>query len=400
MKIVADIDLPFLDEMFAENAGVVRLKAPGITAAAVRDADAVIVRSVTKVDASLLDGSRVRFVGTATIGTDHVDTAWLASRGIGFANAPGCNANAVSEYVVAALLELAAAFRFPLRGRMIGVVGVGNVGSRVAAKASALGMEVLLNDPPLARANGASKYLPLDTLMQCDILTLHVPLVAGGLDPTLHLFDDTRFSGMRDRTILINTARGAVVETPALVKAIRRGRVRAAVVDVWEGEPAVDPDLLSLAEIATAHIAGYSNDGKANASMMMYDAVCGHFGWKKTWTLGDRLPAPDPPVIEAGGALSAPAAGRPSAGAAAHGPAPGDPEEIVRRVVRTAYPIRRDDAALRLVAKLPPGEKPGHFLRLRNEYPLRREFHATVVKRDGSPAFPEREIAGLGFRIA
>jgi erythronate-4-phosphate dehydrogenase len=389
VKIVADIDLPFLDEMFAENAEVVRLKASGITSAAVRDADAVIVRSVTKVDGSLLDGSRVRFVGTATVGTDHVDAAWLASRGIGFANAPGCNANAVSEYVVAALLELSAAFRFPLRGRMIGVVGVGNVGSRVAAKASALGMEVLLNDPPLARRNGASKYLPLDTLMQCDILTLHVPLTTGGHDPTMHLFGDSRFCSMRDRTILINTARGAVVDTPFLVKAIRSGRVRAAVVDVWEGEPAVDPDLLSLAEIATAHIAGYSNDGKANASMMMYDAVCGHFGWEKKWTLGDRLPEPDPPVIEAGGVGS---------GSGALSTA-GDPEEIIRRVVRTAYPIRRDDAALRLVAGLTPGQKPGHFLRLRNEYPLRREFHATAVKRGGSPAFPERELAGIGFRI-
>jgi erythronate-4-phosphate dehydrogenase len=386
VKIVADIDLPFLDEMFAENADVVRLKATAITPASVSDADALIVRSVTKVDERLLAGSRVRFVGTATIGTDHVDTEWLASRGIGFASAPGCNANAVSEYVVAALLELAARFGFRLRGRMIGVVGVGNVGSRVAAKAAALGMEVLLNDPPLARRNGASKYLPLDTLIQCDIITLHVPLTATGTDRTLRLFDEVRFLGMRDASVLINTARGAVVETPALVRAIRRRRVRAAVVDVWEGEPSIDPELHSLATIATPHTAGYSNDAKARASQMIYEAVCRHFGWEAGWDPGGRLPEPEHPVI--------------STAAGGEAPSSGDPEETIRRVVRLACPILRDDAALREMIDLPSTEKPGYFLRLRNEYPVRREFHAITVKRSGSPGFPERELAGLGFRIA
>jgi erythronate-4-phosphate dehydrogenase len=386
VKIVADIDLPFLDEMFAGKADVVRLKASGITAGEVRDADAIVVRSVTKVDGALLAGSRVRFVGTATIGIDHVDTEWLASRGIGFASAPGCNANAVSEYVVAALLELSARFRFRLRGRMIGVVGVGNVGSRVAAKAAALGMEVLLNDPPLARRNGASKYLPLDTLVQCDILTLHVPLTTTGIDRTLRLYDDARFLGMRDASVLINTARGAVVETTALSRAIRRRRVRAAVVDVWEGEPSIDPELLSLATIATPHVAGYSNDAKARASQMIYEAVCRQFGWEAEWDPAGRLPEPEHPVI--------------TTGAGGEAPASEDPEETIRRVVRLAYPVLRDDAALRRMIDLPPEERKDYFLRLRNEYPVRREFHAMTVKRSGSPAFPERELAALGFRIA
>jgi erythronate-4-phosphate dehydrogenase len=382
VKIVADVDLPFLDEMFSDDARVVRLKASGITAETVRDADAVIVRSVTKVDESLLDGSSVRFVGTATIGTDHVDTAWLASRGVAFASAPGCNANAVSEYLTAALFELSARFGFRIRGSTIGVVGVGNVGSRVVAKAAALGMEVLLNDPPLARSTGSARYLPIDDLMGCDIVTLHVPLTRTGPDATHHLFGAERISALKRGAVLINTARGAAVDTPALVEALGGGHLRAAVVDVWEGEPSVDPTLLSRAEIATPHIAGYSNDGKANASMMMYDALCAHFGWERKWRLGDRLPAPETPVIAVDAGSAVP-----------------DPGETIRRIVRTAYPIRRDDAAMRLVAGLPQGEKPGYFLRLRNEYPLRREFHATTVRRGGSPGFPESELSGLGFRI-
>jgi erythronate-4-phosphate dehydrogenase len=345
----------------------------------VRDADAIVIRSVTRVDRALLEGSRVRFVGTATIGTDHVDAGWLASRGIGFASAPGCNANAVSEYVVAALLELAARRGTRIRGSSIGVVGAGNVGSRVARKAAALGMTVLLNDPPLARSTGSPLFRPIDELMACDVVTLHVPLTTTGPDATRHLFGAGRIGAMKPGACLLNTARGAVVDTPALSGALRAGRLGAAVVDVWEGEPSVDPELLSLAGIATAHVAGYSLDAKARASSMMAEALAKHFGWDGVSFAGDALPPPGVPVIAPG----------PSA----------DPEESVRSVVRTAYPVLRDDAALRAVSALPPGERPGHFLRLRNEYPPRREFPATTVQRDGSADFPERELAGLGFRI-
>jgi erythronate-4-phosphate dehydrogenase len=198
---------------------------------------------------------------------------------------------------------------------------------------------------------------------------------------------------MKHGSVLVNTARGAVVDTPALAHALRSGHLRAAAVDVWEGEPSVDQSLLDLAAIATAHIAGYSNDGKANASLMMYDAFCAHFGWERTWRLGDRLPRPYPPIIDAA-ALMGPAAGRPPGS-----PGPPDGEEIVRRVVRAAYPIRRDDAALRRVAGLPPADRPGYFLRLRNEYPLRREFPATEVRRGGLPGFPDRELSALGFKV-
>jgi erythronate-4-phosphate dehydrogenase len=381
VKIVIDADLPYLDEMFGERARVERLKASAITAGTVKDADAVIVRSVTKVNERLLAGSPVRFVGSATIGVDHVDTAWLASRGIGFANAPGCNANAVSEYVTAALLEISARLGFRLRGSSIGVVGVGNVGSRVAAKAAALGMEVALNDPPLARFAGSARFLPLEGLMGCDVITLHVPLTKTGPDATHHLFDAARIGRMKPGAILVNTARGAAVDTQALVDALENGGIRAAAIDVWEGEPSVDPALLRKAAIATAHIAGYSADGKARASVMMYDAICGYFGWEKTWQLGERLPKPEPSIVVPGSGMT-------------------DPEETIRSVVRAAFPIDRDDRDLRKVEELAPADKPAHFFRLRNEYPLRREFPATTVKRGESEVFPERELSGIGFRMA
>lgn len=390
MRIVADIDLPFLDVMFAGRADVVRVSGPSITPALAKDADALIVRSVTRVDGRLLSGSRAGFVGTATIGFDHVDTEWLAARGIAFANAPGCNANAVSEYIVAALLELSDRFGSPLAGSSIGVVGAGNVGSRVAAKARALGMTALVNDPPLERRTGLPGFSPLDDLMDCDFVTLHVPLTKGGPDPTHHLFDRDRIAAMKRGAILINSSRGAVAETAALARALADSRLRGAVIDVWEGEPVVDPELLDRATIATAHIAGYSADAKLAASMMMYEALCGHFGWEKEWDPAGRLPPPEHAWIDAvprpTGLNEAPRAGPEAA-----------PEAELRRIVRLSYPIMRDDAAMRKTASMPPADRPGYFIGLRNNYPLRREFHGTTVNTapDRAPIF-----RGLGFRIA
>ncbi len=400
MKIVADIDLPFLDSMFAGLAEVVRVSGPSITPGLARDADALIVRSVTRVDERLLAGSRAAFVGTATIGCDHVDTEWLASRGIAFASAPGCNANAVSEYIVAALLELSDRFGFLLAGTSLGVVGAGNVGSRVAAKARALGMTILVNDPPLERSSGQAGFSTLDELMECDIVTLHVPLTGGGPDPTRHLFGRDRIAAMKRGAILINSSRGAVVETAALARALGDSRLRGAVLDVWEGEPAVDAGLLDLATIGTAHIAGYSADAKLAASMMMYEALCGHFGWEARWDAAGRLPPPEHPSVGAEPPRGAPDAAPDAA------PDPGTKaaaEATIRRIVRRCYPVMRDDAAMRKIGSMPAADRPGYFIGLRNNYPLRREFHATTVERPASapadPADPIRILGELGFRI-
>ncbi|MCK4325827.1 4-phosphoerythronate dehydrogenase, partial [bacterium] len=211
MKIVADKNIPFVEEAFGKLGEVATLPGRQINSSAVKEADVLLVRTVTRVDERLLKGSRVRFVATATIGLDHVDLDYLKKKGIGFASATGCNANSVAEYIVAALLIFAQRYEFSLSGKTIGVVGVGNVGSRVVEKAGILGMNVLQNDPPLARKTGESRFRPLEELLQkSDILTLHVPLSHEGEDATYHMANEALFEKMKKGGFFINTSRGAV----------------------------------------------------------------------------------------------------------------------------------------------------------------------------------------------
>ena len=321
MRIVADPNIPYVREAFTALGDVTLIPGRGMTAATVRDAEILLVRSVTPVNAALLDGSRVRFVATATIGTDHVNEAYLRNQGIGFASAAGSNANSVAEYVVAALLEWAHEHKFRLRDKTLGVVGVGNVGSRVVRYAEALGMRVLKNDPPLGMHEPA---------LTADIVTVHVPL----LDTTRHMFHRDKL----ERFFLINTSRGPVVDNKALLKAIDANRIPGAVLDVWENEPNISPELLDVVDLGTPHIAGYSLDGKVNGVRMIYEAVCRHFGFPPAW----KPALPTPPAIDL----------------------TGDTREVVKRI----YDITADDAALRANIR--------DFDRLRAEYPVRREFFA------------------------
>jgi erythronate-4-phosphate dehydrogenase len=239
MKIVADENIPLVKQAFGSFGEVETMPGRKIGPEAVRDAEALLVRSITRVDAALLSGSRVRFVGTATIGVDHVDRDWLKREGIGFASAPGSNAESVAEYVVAALLVLAERMNTSPAGKSLGVIGVGNVGSRVARNARALGMRVLLNDPPLKRATGDARYLTLEETLQADIVSLHVPLTREGLDRTWHLADEDFFRRMRPGSVFINTSRGAVAVCEGWMKALGK-TLSAAVLDVWEHEPGID----------------------------------------------------------------------------------------------------------------------------------------------------------------
>lgn len=366
MKIIADPSIPFVREAFAPFGDVQLVPGRQIDAAAVREADALLVRSVTPVNAALLDGSRVRFVGSATIGTDHVDAGYIARRGIGFASAQGSNANSVAEYVVAALLEMAHRRRFRLRDKTLGVVGVGHIGSRVVRYAQALGMRVLQNDPPRQRAEGLADFVELDRLCaQADIVTLHVPLD----DTTRHLLHR---DNLRD-FILINTARGAVVDNPALLKAIDGDRLDGAVLDVWENEPNISPELLDVVDIGTPHIAGYSLDGKVNGTRMIYRAACEFFGIKATWDPAPLMPPPTVPRLE----LNVRGAD--------------EDEEILRRVVRRVYDIGADDCALR--------KRVRDFDLLRAEYPVRREFFNTELVLHGASESLRQKFAALGFRL-
>ena len=379
MKIVADHNIPFVREAFAALGDVQFIPGRQITAASVRDAELLLIRSVTPINAALLDGSKVKFVATATIGTDHVTMTDLAKRSIGFASAAGSNANSVAEYIVAAMLELAHRRGSNLRGKTLGVVGVGNVGSRVVRYAEALGMRVLQNDPPRERDENLPYFVPLDrVLAESDIITIHVPLTKSGLDVTFHMFDTRRLATVKRQPILINSSRGAVVDNKALLEAIEAKKLGGVVLDVWEGEPNISADLLAAVDLGTAHIAGYSFDGKINGTRMIYRAVCGFFGIKPAWE--PALPPPPVPFCDCG------------IGAGE------DDEDVLRRVIQQSYDITADDAALRKIVGAPDGIG-GNFDKLRNEYGIRREFFNTKLTLRGAGGSLRQKFAALGFRL-
>jgi len=378
LKIVADENIPFAREACSTLGEVTLVAGREVTRDTLRDAEVFFCRSVTKVDRELLEGTPVRFVGTATIGTDHVDLAYLREAGIGFASAPGSNANSVAEYVVAALLVLARRGGFELESRTLGVVGVGNVGSRVVAKAEALGMRVLENDPPLARETGEARFLPLEALCKADFLTLHVPLTREGEGATWHLADAALLGSLRPAAFVLNTSRGAVVDEAALKAALAERRIAGAVLDVWEGEPTIDLGLLRLAAIGTPHIAGYSFDGKVAATQMIYRAACEFLGVEATWDPSAIMPPAGHPRLELD------CAGRAD-------------EEVLREAVLTVYDIEADDRRLRQSPE-PPAERGAYFDRLRKVYPQRREFHNTTLALHGASERLRAKLAGIGFR--
>ncbi|MBR1593605.1 MAG: 4-phosphoerythronate dehydrogenase [Alloprevotella sp.] len=289
MKLVVDAAIPYA-RPYAEQLGRADfLPAAEITSAAVRDADALVVRTRTRCDAALLEGSRVRFIATATIGYDHLDTAYLHRRGIAWTNCPGCNAGSVEQYVHSALLRLALSGKVRLDvSTTLGIVGVGHVGSRVERMARKMGLSVLLCDPPRAD-RGESGFIPLeDVIRHADIITFHVPLTRTGRHATYHMADEPFFRLVAEASrhpVIVNTSRGEVVCTESLVRAFDEGVLRAVVVDTWEDEPRISPELLCRAFLATPHIAGYSADGKARATQMALAAVARHFGLDRDFAI-------------------------------------------------------------------------------------------------------------------
>jgi erythronate-4-phosphate dehydrogenase len=382
MKIIADQNIPFVKECFSSIGQVTLVGGRQITPALVKDADILLVRSITKVNADLLDGSRVKFVATATIGTEHVDQEYLADKGIGFASAPGSNANSVAEYIVAALLALGRKYKFRLEGKSIGIIGVGNVGSKVEKKCSALGMNVVLNDPPLARQTGDSKYRPLKELYGCDFITTHTPLTKDGPDPTYHLANENFFASMKQGAFFFNSARGKVHDEAALKKAMQSGTVGGVVLDVWETEPNVDPWLLQNVDISTPHIAGYSYDGKVVGMMMIYEAACEHFGLTAEKTAADFLPAPAvPEIVITNDKLKE------------------DEEALIHDIVQQIYVINRDDFNMREILLQPDEERAAWFDGLRKNYPIRREFRNTQAVLSDIASSLSGKLAGIGFQV-
>lgn len=405
LHIVADENIPFAREALEALGGVRLLPGRRMDAAAVADADALWVRSVTPVGPELLAGSRVGFVGSATAGTDHVDRAYLREQGIAFAHAPGSNASSVADYVMAALLAVAARKEEPhhrgydarpLRAKTAGVVGCGHVGSRVARRLEALGLRVLRNDPPLAeeaaRDGRAHDFVSLErVLAEADLVTLHTPLTRAGPHPTFHLLDADALAAMQHGAWLVNTARGAVVDGTALEEALHGGTLAAAVLDVWEDEPTPDPALAARADVATPHIAGYAYDGKVEGTAMLYRALCQHLDVEPRWfaedvlrTDGDRvaratafrLTAPDPSLAET---------------------------PWLHALARQLYDVRRDDRALRDALGAPdPGapDSGAAFQRLRRDYPRRRAFARHRIRESDVPPARRTAVAeGLGVQL-
>ena len=380
VHIVVNKHTPFVVQAFEKIGKVTALDTREITKDVVRDADILIVRSETKVNRDLLEGSRVKFVGTVTIGTDHIDEEYLAKNGITFVSAPGSNSNSVSEYITAALLELAHGNGFSLHEKTIGIIGVGNVGSKVWRKAEALGLRVLLNDPPLERQGSSYPLHSLDELMEADFVTLHVPLTRTGPDATYHLFDERRIRKMKRGAILFNTSRGAVVETEALKSTLLDKHLAAALLDVWEGEPNISVSLLELVTLGSPHIAGYSLDGKVNALQMNYEAVCRFLSLPVDRDIKKLVPNPALPEIKIDTTKL-------SSG------------QALRQVVKECYDICFDDRLLRKLVSIPETERGKYFQKLRAEYRVRREFITSTVSLPNKANEISDVLRLLGFKV-
>lgn len=354
MKILVDENMPYAVELFSRLGNVQAVPGRPIPQDALDDADALMVRSVTKVNETLLAGKPVKFVGTATAGTDHVDDAWLQQQGIGFSAAPGCNAIAVVEYVFSSLLILAQRDGFQLRDKTVGIIGVGNVGSRLHARLRALGIRTLLCDPPRADRGDEETFSSLGKLVaEADILTFHTPLNMSGPYRTHHLVDADLLARLPADRILINACRGEVVDNAALLAALNGPKKLTAVLDVWEPEPDLSLALLEKVAIGTAHIAGYSLEGKARGTTQVFEAFSQFIGQPQKVPLDELLPAPEFPVVSFAGELN---------------------EARLLRLIHLVYDVRRDDAPLRRVAG-----KTGEFDKLRKFYEERREWSSLKV---------------------
>ena len=330
-----------------------------MAAADVRDADALLVRSITRVDEALLADSRVKFVGSATIGTDHVDLDWLHSRGITFANAPGCNATSAAEYVMSALLTLHQQESLQLPAKTIGIIGCGNVGSRVMARMQAIGLRVLVCDPPRAEREGPSGFVSMQEVAAADIVSVHVPLVKQGKHATRDLINAQFIDAMPTESVFINTSRGDVVDEAALKQKLAQHASFRAILDVWNHEPLIDAELATLVDIATPHIAGYSLDGKLRATKMLHDALSQLHGNIPTWDVDSALPVPQSAEITFTQANSA--------------------VEIAAQCLAQVYDVRKDDQRLRATLELSGEARGDAFDLLRRDYPLRRECAAYRV---------------------
>ncbi|RON86081.1 4-phosphoerythronate dehydrogenase PdxB [Pseudomonas fluorescens] len=376
MLIVADENIPLLDAFFAGFGEIRRVPGRSIDRATVEQADVLLVRSVTNVNRALLEGSKVRFVGTCTIGTDHLDLDYFNEAGISWSSAPGCNARGVVDYVLGSLMTLAEIEGVDLPQRTYGVIGAGEVGGRLIKVLKGLGWNVKVCDPPRQAAEGGD-YVSLEQIIeQCDVISLHTPLTRTGEGATWHLFDERRLQQLKPGTWLINAARGPVVDNAALRNVLLEREDLQAVLDVWEAEPEVDVDLAELCVLATPHIAGYSLDGKQRGTAQIYQAYCEFIVQPPSIQLSDLLPAPWLSEVTL------------------H--AESDPAWALAMLCRGVYDPRRDDADFRRSLVGNVGEQRAAFDVLRKQYPVRREIEGLKVRIDGDSPQLQQIVAALG----
>lgn len=382
MKIFYDENMPYAADFFAEFGELIPFAGRTLTAEQVAEADVLLVRSITKVNASLLyKNKKLRFVGSATIGVDHIDQAYLTQRNIAFASAPGCNATSVAEYVISALVVLAERYLFSLTDLTVGIIGAGNTGTQLSGKLRTLGINYKLYDPPLAKTGDPRNFCSWHEVLACDVISLHVPLTTTGLYPTYHLINKAVLSQLTDQQILINVCRGEVVDNQSLYQKKKQGFALKLVWDVWEKEPTILTDLIAYTEIATAHIAGYSLEGKSAGTEMLYQALCSTLDVQPSKVLSDILPKADIEQVN----LQTKHIN----------------QNIISKLVKLVYDVRRDDAIFRQQysehENLTSTIIAQQFDLLRKNYPTRREFSSLKVALLNSTKFDVPHQ--LGFSI-
>jgi erythronate-4-phosphate dehydrogenase len=377
VRILADQNIPCVADAFHDLGDVIVMPGREISAQHLRDCQCLITRTVTRVDAALLAGSAVEFVGTATIGTDHLDLDYLRAANIGYSNAAGCNAEGAAEYVVSGLFELSRRKNFNPLQLQAGIVGFGNVGSRLYAKLDALGIDCLVCDPPLQRAgNSQQEFVSLDRILsECNFISLHVPLLGDGEHPTFHLLDAERLGALTDGCVLVNAARGEVVDNAALLELLGQRDDLVVFLDTWENEPLVSRDLLQRVDLATPHIAGYSVEGRLRGTQMVLDAACAHFKQQSSWHMSRELPgARAIDCVSFGSGLA-----------------------FWQMLFRQHCDISRDHDSFVGGAHLSDAAFARHFDSLRRVFPDRLEYERFILQPGPEPAAILRK---LGFQVA
>lgn len=376
MKIIVDENIEFGQEAFEQFGEVILSHGRKITNEMLKDAFALIVRSITSVNEELLKGTNVKFVGTATIGTDHLDIEYLDLAKIMHSSAPGCNSFAVTEYVLTALSKISYEQNFNLEDKSLGVIGYGNIGKKITSFAKAIGMNVAVNDPPLEREGFDYDFSTLEEALECDIITLHVPLNKTGIDKTYHLLDEERINNLKPGTILINTSRGAVVDNIALLNRLKNKNNITVVLDVWENEPAINQELLQNVFLGTQHIAGYSYEGKVNGTVMIYESLCEFLNEEKLWQ--PKLKQVDDNKISL---------------------AKEEAENLLYSITNKIYPIQQDSQTLKSYAELNTAELAKQFDLLRKNYKLRREFNNYFIQTDNLTVQQKSILEKLRFNF-